>query len=155
MSHNVQFHPVKPEQFEQLFDQICLMTSFYGNGVSIPQNQKFKLYESLLNAEKIGFNAEFISTRDQGVCGYITYNITFVSSTCGFNLYIDDIYLNSSAQGKGIGKIVFQHLQRKAKLLGSRKLLWQVAKVNERAIEFYIKQGAEIADEHLSCQLLI
>ncbi|WP_394134518.1 GNAT family N-acetyltransferase [Aliivibrio fischeri] len=155
MSHNVQFIPVKPNQFEQLFEQICLMTSFYGKGVSIPHYNKFKLYDSLLNAGKVGFHAEFIYTKSEGVCGYITYNIAFTSSACGFNLYVDDIYLNSGVQRKGIGKLIIEHLQRKAKGIGSSKLMWQVAKTNERAIDFYIKQGAEITDDHLSCELAV
>ena len=61
-------------------------------------------------------------------------------------LYLEDVFVNPSLRGRGIGKALLQRLAAIALERGCARLKWQVLDWNEPAIEFYLGLGAEFMD---------
>ena len=64
--------------------------------------------------------------------------------------YLSDIATTPEARGQGIGKALLRHVEEKARKQGFRRLALTVARDNERAIEFYRRQGFRITSERES-----
>jgi GNAT superfamily N-acetyltransferase len=62
-------------------------------------------------------------------------------------LYLEDLFVDPSARGLGIGKILLAFLARLAQERGCGRLEWSVLDWNEPAIEFYRALGAEPMDD--------
>jgi ribosomal protein S18 acetylase RimI-like enzyme len=64
--------------------------------------------------------------------------------------YLSDIAVAPEARGKGIGKLLVQHVERKARKHGFERMALTVAQDNPRAIEFYRRQGYRIVGARTS-----
>ena len=64
---------------------------------------------------------------------------TFAART---KLYIEDVFVEPSARGRGIGRAIFAHLARRAIAAGSVMLEWSVLDWNAPSIAFYRAIGA-------------
>lgn len=62
-------------------------------------------------------------------------------------IYLEDLYVQPHARGKGIGRALLVHLARLAKERRCGRLEWAVLDWNEPAIGFYKKLGAVPMDE--------
>jgi GNAT superfamily N-acetyltransferase len=62
-------------------------------------------------------------------------------------IYLEDVFVDPSQRGRGIGKALFQRLAAIALEEGCARLKWQVLDWNEPSIEFYRGLGAEFVDE--------
>jgi ribosomal protein S18 acetylase RimI-like enzyme len=58
---------------------------------------------------------------------------------------IDKLYVSYALRGRGLGGILLQHVERRARAMGARRLYLQVNKNNVSAIDAYRKNGFEIA----------
>jgi GNAT superfamily N-acetyltransferase len=74
--------------------------------------------------------------------GFAFWFYTFRSFTCRANLFIEDIYVDPSSRGQGIGIAMFRELARIAGEQGCRKLEWLVLENNAPARAFYARIGA-------------
>ncbi len=59
-------------------------------------------------------------------------------------LYLEDIYVQPAHRSAGIGQAMLQELANIAEARGCGRMEWTVLDWNQRAIDFYEKQGAEI-----------
>lgn len=71
----------------------------------------------------------------------------------GKGIYLDDIVVNESYRGKGIGKLLLDEVIRDSKTLGAKQLHWQVLDWNEPAIAFYKKYNSSFDTEWVNCKL--
>jgi GNAT superfamily N-acetyltransferase len=62
-------------------------------------------------------------------------------------IYLEDVFVDPSQRGRGIGKALLQRLAAIALEEGCGRLKWQVLDWNEPSIEFYRGLGAEFVDE--------
>ena len=62
-------------------------------------------------------------------------------------IYLEDLYVDPSLRGRGIGKALLKELARLAVQRGCARLEWSVLDWNSPAIEFYKSLGAEPQDE--------
>lgn len=62
-------------------------------------------------------------------------------------IYLEDLYVEEQARGRGIGKAILVHLAQLAKQRGCGRLEWWVLDWNESAIRFYKSLGAVPMDE--------
>ena len=76
----------------------------------------------------------------------ITKNSAYLNHTAEEALLLDKIYILKEHTGKGIGKQVFNFVDSLCKRL-NKKVLWLDTMKNGRALEFYLKNGFEIAGE--------
>jgi ribosomal protein S18 acetylase RimI-like enzyme len=58
---------------------------------------------------------------------------------------IDKLYASYALRGRGLGSILLQHVEQKARAMGATRLYLQVNKNNASAIAAYRKNGFEIA----------
>ena len=56
-------------------------------------------------------------------------------------LYIDDLCVDESTRGKGVGKAIYQEICRYAKMRGCSAITLNVWRCNESAMAFYEKLG--------------
>lgn len=62
-------------------------------------------------------------------------------------IYVEDVYVRPEFRGRGLGRMVFEHLARSCVEEGLGRLEWWVLNWNEPAIRFYRGIGAEPMDE--------
>ena len=58
-------------------------------------------------------------------------------------IYLEDLFVQPAARGRGIGRRLLSHLARLARDRGCGRLEWAVLDWNEPAIEFYRRLGAK------------
>jgi GNAT superfamily N-acetyltransferase len=59
------------------------------------------------------------------------------------SLYIEDVFVNPDARGRGIGKAIFAHLAARALAQGCGRMEWSVLDWNAPSIAFYRSLGAK------------
>ena len=85
--------------------------------------------------------------------------ICFVSMrtrTCMVNrrtAYMDDLCVDETCRGKGVGKFLYEYAKKRAKEMGAERLDLMVWSFNEHALKFYEEMGLKpqryIMEEHL------
>jgi GNAT superfamily N-acetyltransferase len=73
------------------------------------------------------------------------YNYSTFSGRAG--IYLEDLFVEPSMRGLGIGKSLLQYLAKRCVTEGLRRLQWSVLDWNAPSIEFYKSLGAEPQDE--------
>ena len=88
--------------------------------------------------------AEAILAEYQGAAaGFAVYFYNFSTFEGKPGIFIEDIYVDESHRGEGLGLAMFMHIARLAKGQGCGRLEWWVLDWNESAIRFYENLGAE------------
>ena len=88
--------------------------------------------------------AEAILAEYQGAAaGFAVYFYNFSTFEGKPGIFIEDIYVDESHRGEGLGLAMFMHIARLAKGQGCGRLEWSVLDWNESAIRFYENLGAE------------
>ena len=88
--------------------------------------------------------AEAILAEYQGAAaGFAVYFYNFSTFEGKPGIFIEDIYVDESHRGEGLGLAMFMHIARLAKGQGCCRLEWSVLDWNESAIRFYENLGAE------------
>jgi [ribosomal protein S18]-alanine N-acetyltransferase len=83
---------------------------------------------------RVPYVCEILEEGDQ-VLGYA------IMSLGGDEAHLLNLCLDESAQGRGLGKLVLDHLMRRATLEGVRVLYLEVRPSNARAIKLYRRAG--------------
>ncbi len=79
---------------------------------------------------------------DQQIVGYATFMKQFSTWDAAFYLYLDCLYFEPEARGKGLGKLVMDYVWAFAKAENCFQIQWQTPEFNKNAIGFYKKIGA-------------
>ncbi len=69
-------------------------------------------------------------------------------------LFLEDLYVDESARGAGLGKELFMAVVNLAAKENVARLQWQVLSWNTAAIEFYKNFDAEVTSDWLNCKLV-
>jgi [ribosomal protein S18]-alanine N-acetyltransferase len=83
---------------------------------------------------RVPYVCEILEEGDQ-VLGYA------IMSLGGDEAHLLNLCLDESAQGRGLGKLVLDHLMHRATLEGVRVLYLEVRPSNARAIKLYLRAG--------------
>ncbi|HVG34621.1 MAG TPA: GNAT family N-acetyltransferase [Pyrinomonadaceae bacterium] len=106
--------------------------------------------EELLRESLFGANvkAEVIIAydKDQAV-GFALFFHNFSTFVGRPGIYLEDLYVQPHARGRGIGRALLVYLARLAKERGCGRLEWAVLDWNEPAIRFYENLGAVPMEE--------
>jgi GNAT superfamily N-acetyltransferase len=68
-------------------------------------------------------------------------------------LYLEDLFVNPTQRGRGIGRALLLHLARLAHQRGCGRMEWTVLDWNQPAIDFYESLGARRLREWQICRL--
>lgn len=82
--------------------------------------------------------------------GYATATVDFSTWDAMPFTHLDCLYLQASARGKGLGRLLLGEVIEFAKTLNCRKLQWQTPVWNQPAIRFYEREGAVA---HQKCRI--
>lgn len=88
------------------------------------------------------------------IVGFALYYIRY-STWKGQRMYLEDILVTKDYRGKGIGKLLFDHLIEETKTRKLHGIVWQVLDWNEPAINFYKKYNAAFDPEWVNCSLFV
>lgn len=96
----------------------------------------------------------FVAEEDGAIHGFALYYIRY-STWKGQAMYLEDIIVTEAMRGKKIGKLLFDRLIEEAKEKKFNRIIWQVLKWNEPAINFYKKYNAELDGEWFNCSIYV
>ncbi|MFA5405405.1 MAG: GNAT family N-acetyltransferase [Ignavibacteria bacterium] len=84
-----------------------------------------------------------VAEYDKQLIGYAFYFFTYSTFLAKKTLYLEDIYVSNEYRNKGIGKIFFNKLIKKARKNKCGRMEWHVLDWNKNAIKFYENLGAK------------
>ena len=115
-----------------------LMSDFYAiDGYPIDPEITRKNFELFIANENLG--QCFIIEYEGEIAGYLILNFLFSFEFGGTIAFLDELYVDSNFQGKGLGKLGVAFSQEFAKEKDLNILFLEVELHNERAIELYKK----------------
>lgn len=85
--------------------------------------------------------------------GYALFFRNFSSFQGRTGIYLEDIYVEPEARGKGLGKALLIEVIRTARARGCRRCEWMVLDWNQRAKQFYQSLGADILGDWRLCRM--
>lgn len=94
----------------------------------------------------------WVASIDDSIVGMALCYIRY-STWKGPVLYLEDIVVNESYRGEGIGKDLFEACVQFGRENNYPRMTWQVLDWNEPAIRFYEKYGAKFDAEWLNCSI--
>jgi GNAT superfamily N-acetyltransferase len=117
---------------------------------------EFRVTEALL--ERYLFTREpvaelLVGYLDEEICGYALFFHNFSSFQGRPGMYLEDIYVEPSARGKGLGKALLLEVLQIAQKKGFLRCEWVVLDWNQRAKHFYESLGAEILSDWRLCRM--
>ncbi len=117
----------------------------------------FEHLEEFMTAEKAGLEAAIfgkdafvealIALQDSVAVGYALFYPHFSSFRGESGYFLEDIYVQESARGLGVGKELLRAVARLAAERGFSRIDLQVMRSNENAIKFYRSLGAVVNED--------
>ena len=74
--------------------------------------------------------------------GFALWYYTFSTFEGRHGIWLEDLFVEPAARGRGIGKALLVHLARRCVREGLTRFEWAVLDWNEPSLEFYRRQGA-------------
>jgi ribosomal protein S18 acetylase RimI-like enzyme len=84
-----------------------------------------------------------VAEEDDKVIGYLLYHFGYDSDGAFSNLHIVDLYVDSKARKKGVGKALMTAAAGIARQAGAKEIIWSVYHLNDLATKFYERLGAQ------------
>ncbi|MDR1679712.1 MAG: GNAT family N-acetyltransferase [Prevotellaceae bacterium] len=81
---------------------------------------------------------------DNRIVGYAQLSFTYSNEAGGMVVLIEEVYIDESQRGKGIGKKLFEFIEKEYPSAGRFRL--EVARNNQRAIDLYQHLGYKVLD---------
>jgi GNAT superfamily N-acetyltransferase len=75
--------------------------------------------------------------------GFAVWFYSFSTFLARPSLYVEDVFVNPEARGRGIGRAIFAHLAARALAQGCGRMEWSVLDWNAPSIAFYRSLGAK------------
>lgn len=94
-----------------------------------------------------------VAEQDGRVVGFALYFTNFSTFLGKPGLYLEDLFVEPQARGRGIGRSLLRRLGRLAVERGCGRFEWSVLDWNESAIGFYESMGAEVLADWRICRL--
>jgi len=90
---------------------------------------------------------------DDGVVGFASYFRTYSTFLGRPGIWLDDLYVEEAARGRGVGTALLRRLAHVAASAGCGRIEWSVGVENQRGIEFYRRHGAVLREHVRLCRL--
>jgi hypothetical protein len=87
------------------------------------------------------------------IVAYALYFPTYSTFLARPSLYLEDLYVQPQARGRGVGEALLRRLAAEAHARGCGRFEWTVLDWNVRAQSFYRSMGARILTEWQLCRI--
>lgn len=124
-------------EYERLLDQV----------VATEARLRETLFEGHPAAEVL---LAFEGDRPMGFALFFHNYSTFLAQR---GVYLEDLFVDPAARGRGVGKLLLQAVARVARDRGCGRFEWAVLDWNEPAIGFYRRMGATLLEDWRICRL--
>ena len=84
-----------------------------------------------------------IAEADGAPVGFAMWFYSFSTFLGRPSLYVEDVFVEPAARGRGIGRAIFRDLARRALAAGCGRMEWSVLDWNAPSVAFYRSLGAE------------
>lgn len=95
-----------------------------------------------------------IAEENGGAIGFALFFTSFSTFLAKPGIYLEDLYIQPEARGKGYGKRMLQFLAREVIKRGYGRLEWACLDWNKPSIGFYLSLGASPMDEWTTYRLI-
>jgi GNAT superfamily N-acetyltransferase len=148
LAEGVEIRPARTEEIEAMMPLIRAYCEFYETE---PNDEGIRtMFETLITDPSQG--AVFIARVDGKAVGFATLDWKW-SSLKGAKIgYLEDLFVDPDARGKGIADALIEICAGRCRELGMPAMSWQTAPDNHRAQQVYNRIGAE-ADTYLEYDL--
>jgi GNAT superfamily N-acetyltransferase len=148
LAEGVEIRPAREDEVEEMLPLIRAYCEFYEtepNDAGIRE-----MFKTLITDPSQG--AIFIALDDGSAVGFATLDWKW-SSLKGARIgYLEDLYVDPEARGKGIADALITVCAERCRELGMPAMAWQTAPDNLRAQQVYNRTGAE-AENYLEYDL--
>jgi ribosomal protein S18 acetylase RimI-like enzyme len=143
---NFRIRQANENDFEAIL-QLIKALALYENA-----SEKVTNTVDLMKQEKEYFQA-LVAEKDNGeIIGFALYYFVYYTWV-GKSLYLDDLYVKKKYRGNKIGKTLLDKIISIGKENNCKRIRWQVLEWNKPAINFYKKQGVNLDNEWINCDL--
>ena len=95
-----------------------------------------------------------VAESDGKVIGFALYYSRY-STWTGSCLYLEDLYVDESSRGKGVGTALFRYVIAQAAAMDAARMEWVCLDWNSEAVAFYKKKfDAHVDSNWLQCKLV-
>jgi ribosomal protein S18 acetylase RimI-like enzyme len=112
---------------------------------SLGDKTDFKLTAEGYLRDGFGLRPAFkglVAEEESQVVGYLLYHLGYDSDGAFRNLHVADLYVDSTARRKGVGRALMTAAARIAREANAREMIWSVYHANDLATAFYERLGA-------------
>lgn len=141
----IEFHPLKKSDIEII---VPMMQDFYAidNYPINPETTK-KLFQHFIDDESLG-NCWLI-TDDEIIVGYVILAYIFSFEFEGRIAFLDELYLNENARGKGIGKVTVDFIHAQVLQKDLKVIYLEIEAHNEAAKNLYLSKDFIVHNRNL------
>ncbi len=149
MKENVRIRPAEEIDCPAVFELIKELALFEKAAGEVDINAEELARDAFGDAKIVQI---FVAEIDGDIVGAALVYEKY-STWKGRCLHLEDLIVQESARGAGIGSLLFQEMIKLCKSCDYKRMEWQVLDWNEPAIEFYKKYGATFLDDWTDCRL--
>jgi GNAT superfamily N-acetyltransferase len=142
--------PARPQDVPHVFRLIRALAE-YEKLAHLVSGTEAQLREELFGARPV--IECLLGWEDAQPVGFALFFHNFSTFLARRGLYLEDLFVEPAARGKGYGKALMRRLAQLAVERGCGRFEWAVLDWNRPAIDFYRALGAEVLPDWRICRL--
>jgi GNAT superfamily N-acetyltransferase len=140
MSESLRIEPIAKSQLETLLPMIAAYQRFY-EVADIQTERNLSFFSRFVAPSEDGMLLG--AWRDEELVGYACLYWSFTSLVPAETVLMNDLYVEESARGKGVGRALIEASAAVGRERGAQRLEWATQPDNEAAQRLYDSTGAE------------
>ena len=141
----IQFKPLVVTDIDTI---VTMMKVFYAiDNYPIDKEKSKTLFQEFISNEDLGKSWLILS--DEETVGYVILTFVFSFEYQGKIAFLDELYLNEKARGKGIGSQAVTFVLEQSKKLSLQLIYLEIENHNQNAQKLYIANGFELHNRKL------
>lgn len=129
--------PAKPSDCDGLLAMILDHADYERSQATISRQSLLSLVTSDVTRAHI-----FVASRQKRLLGYSSLTVDYSLWRDHIWAHLDCLYVKPDERGQGVGARLLDEAITVARTLGADQIEWQTPDWNERAIAFYLREGA-------------
>lgn len=113
-------------------------------------SSKKRLVTDIFDRKRLGL---FVAVEGTTLVGYALYFFAYSSFLARPTLYLEDVFVDESRRGRGVGGLLLARCASKAVREGCGRMEWSVLTWNAKAVGFYEDLGAKRMDDWITYRL--